>query len=79
LAHFFKRRSNSQPLLSTVGCHPYPASSRKSVPNCHYYLQQAVTPDWIGSIFFNGGETLGGYNTAFIFDEYEMVITLPSF
>jgi hypothetical protein len=20
----------------------------KSVPNCHYYLQRAVTPDWMG-------------------------------
>ncbi len=22
----------------------------KRVPNCHYYLQRAVTPDWMGSI-----------------------------
>jgi hypothetical protein len=23
---------------------------KKSAPNCHYYLQRAVTPDWKGSI-----------------------------
>jgi hypothetical protein len=22
---------------------------QKSAPNCHYYLQRAVTPDWMGS------------------------------
>ncbi len=39
----------------------------KRAPNCHYYLQRAVTPDWMGSIalwkhirvfFFMSGETL---------------------
>ncbi len=30
-----------------------PASSiKKSSPNCHYYLQGAVTPDWMGSFVF---------------------------
>jgi hypothetical protein len=31
---------------------PYPASSniKRSVPNCHFYLQRAVVSDWMGSI-----------------------------
>ncbi len=41
-----------QPLLSAAGCHTRPSKFKfknKVCPNCHYCLQRAVTPDWMGS------------------------------
>jgi hypothetical protein len=42
-----------QPLLSAADCHTQPSKfkiKKKGAPNCHYYLQRAFTPDWMGSI-----------------------------
>jgi hypothetical protein len=37
-----------------------------SAPKCHYYLQRAVTANWMGS---KGEETLREYKQPFIVDE----------
>jgi hypothetical protein len=42
-------------IVSSELPHPFQqVRIQKSVPNCHDYLQQAVTPDWMGRIALCG-------------------------
>jgi hypothetical protein len=49
---FFKFEVRQTAIIVSKGCHTQPRKFKlkKSLPNCHYYLQNAVTPDWMGSI-----------------------------
>ncbi len=52
LVHFFLNlKSTKQPLVSRgILTHDQESSNlKKWAPNCHYHLQRAVTPDWMGS------------------------------